>query len=45
MFSYFRFSVLVSMTIIGLGLSACGTVQGAGRDIQSAGAVVQDAAD
>lgn len=45
MFICFRFSILLSLAIVGLGLSACETVQGAGRDIENAGEVVQDSAD
>ena len=45
MFIYFRLSILLSLTIVGLGLSACETVQGAGRDIENAGEVVQGSAD
>lgn len=36
--------VVASLLALGLGLSACNTVDGAGRDIEHAGEVVQDAA-
>jgi predicted small secreted protein len=35
---------LLLAAVLGLGLSACNTVEGAGRDIQHAGAAVEDAA-
>jgi entericidin B len=38
-----RFLTLIIATT--LGLSACETVDGAGRDIENAGEVVQDAAN
>lgn len=40
-----RFLTLLSLAVIGFGLSACNTMEGAGRDIQSAGGAVEDAAD
>jgi predicted small secreted protein len=45
MITHFRFFTLLSLTILGLGLSACETVEGAGRDIQHAGEAVEGAAD
>ncbi len=36
---------ILGLGIIGLGLSACETVDGAGRDIENAGEAVQDAAN
>jgi entericidin B len=41
-------SLLNSLLLVGilaLGLSACATIEGAGKDIESAGEVVQDAAN
>jgi entericidin B len=40
-----RFFTLLSLVITGLGLAACETMEGAGRDIEHAGESVQDAAD
>lgn len=37
--------VMASLLVLGLGLSACNTVDGAGRDIERAGESVQNAAD
>ena len=45
MFINLRFLMLISLAIIGLGLSACETMEGAGRDIENAGESVQDAAE
>lgn len=39
-----KFFVVASLLALGMGLSACNTVDGAGRDIEHAGEVVQDAA-
>jgi len=39
-----RFLILVSLAVLSLGLSACETMEGAGRDIEHAGESVQDAA-
>lgn len=39
-----KFFVVASFLALGLGLGACNTVDGAGRDIERAGEVVQDAA-
>jgi predicted small secreted protein len=36
---------LVSLVVVGFGLSACETMEGAGRDIQNAGHSVEDAAE
>lgn len=44
MTSRLRFLALLSLCCVGLGLSACQTVEGAGRDIENAGEAVQDAA-
>lgn len=44
MFSKTRLKLLMSLTFISLGLSACGTLDGAGRDLEHAGESVQDAA-
>lgn len=40
-----RLLPLLLLTIISIGLSACETIEGAGRDIEHAGETVQDAAD
>lgn len=40
-----RNAILMILMMAGLGLSACNTVEGAGRDIEAAGETVQDAAD
>lgn len=40
-----RFLTLISLAVIGLGLSACETMEGAGRDIQNAGESVEEAAE
>jgi predicted small secreted protein len=36
--------VAVALIIAGLGVSACNTVEGAGKDVKSAGAAVEGAA-
>lgn len=36
--------VFASLVVMGLGMSACNTVGGAGQDIENAGEAVQDAA-
>jgi len=36
--------VAVALVALGLGLSACNTVEGAGKDVSSAGNAVSDAA-
>lgn len=41
----FRNIMLLTMALAGLSLTACNTVEGAGRDIENAGEAVQDAAD
>ncbi|WP_407704985.1 entericidin A/B family lipoprotein [Thalassotalea hakodatensis] len=33
------------LTIFAISVSACATIEGAGKDIESAGEAVQDAAD
>lgn len=45
MFTVSRFFFLVSLILFSLGLSSCGTMKGAGRDIEHAGESVQKAAD
>lgn len=45
MLSRYRFLMLFLLAATSLGLSACNTMEGAGRDIESAGESVQDAAD
>jgi predicted small secreted protein len=39
-----RLKLLLPLTFMALGLVACGTLDGAGRDIEHAGESVQDAA-
>lgn len=41
----FKNVMLMVLAVAGLGLSACNTMEGAGRDIENAGEAVQDAAD
>ena len=36
--------VFALLAVLGLGLGACNTVQGAGEDLENAGEAVQDAA-
>jgi predicted small secreted protein len=38
------FFTIATLFVLGLGLSACNTVGGAGQDIENAGEAVQDAA-
>lgn len=45
MLTNIRFLTIISLAVIGLGLSACETMEGAGRDIQSAGQSVEEAAE
>ena len=45
MITNLRFLTLVSLAILSLGLSACETMEGAGRDIQNAGQSVEEAAE
>lgn len=45
MFINTRFLTLASLAVIGLGLAACETMEGAGRDIQNAGESVEEAAE
>ncbi len=40
-----RILTLLCLITIGLGLSACGTVEGAGHDIEHAGEAIQDSAN
>jgi predicted small secreted protein len=44
MFITKRFLTLAFLAVISLGLSACETMEGAGRDIQSAGESLEDEA-
>jgi predicted small secreted protein len=44
MYTNSRVLLLLSLAVIGLGLSACNTVEGAGRDIGNAGEAIEDAA-
>lgn len=41
----FSFLTLVALAIVTLGLGACETVEGAGRDIEHGGEAIQDAAN
>ena len=45
MFNKFKFLTILSLAVIGLGMSACETMEGAGQDIENAGESVQDAAN
>tara|TARA_B100001989_G_C24548123_1_gene472377 strand:+ start:2090 stop:2230 length:141 start_codon:yes stop_codon:yes gene_type:complete len=46
MFKKFKTLVVLGLAILSLGaLSACETIEGAGRDIENAGESVQDAAN
>lgn len=45
MLTNIRFLTLVSLAVIGLGVAACETMEGAGRDIQNAGQSVEEAAE
>lgn len=45
MFTNSKFLLLLSFVILGLGLTSCETMGGAGRDIEHAGESVQDAAE
>lgn len=45
MFTKKNFLTLASLAFMGLGLSACETIGGAGRDIQSAGHSVEKASE
>ncbi len=40
-----RFYLVLSLAVLSLGLSACETLEGAGRDLEHAGESVQNAAD
>jgi entericidin B len=40
-----RTLMLLSLAVSSLGLASCNTVEGAGRDIESAGEAVQDSAN
>lgn len=41
----FRVLILLALTVTSLGLSACNTMEGAGRDIGNAGEAIEDAAN
>ncbi len=41
MFSSIRFFTILTFVVMTLGLAACGTVNGAGQDIENAGEAVQ----
>lgn len=45
MLASFRLFTLFSVAVAGLGLSACETIEGAGRDIENAGESVQESAN
>jgi predicted small secreted protein len=45
MFTNIRFLMLLSLAVVGLGLTACETMEGAGRDIENAGQSVEEAAE
>ena len=45
MFKKFRILTVLSISVLSLGLTACETFEGAGRDIENAGEAVQDAAN
>ncbi len=36
---------VLSLAVVSLGISACETIEGAGRDIEKGGEVIQDAAN
>ncbi|MFA7275757.1 MAG: entericidin A/B family lipoprotein [Pseudobdellovibrionaceae bacterium] len=44
MMTHMKLFTLLSLTVLSLGLCACETMGGAGRDIEKAGESVQDAA-
>ena len=44
MFKTYKFLMVTTLLILGLGLSGCNTVSGAGQDIENAGESVQDIA-
>jgi len=45
MFNKAKLLTVMCLAVLGLGLSACETIEGAGRDIENAGESVQDAAN
>lgn len=45
MFMNARYFTLLSLAVMSLGLSACNTIEGAGRDIENTGEAVQDSAN
>ena len=45
MIQHTRFFTLITLIIAGLSLSACETVEGAGRDIESTGESIQRSAN
>lgn len=38
-------SIVATMTLLVVGLSACNTIGGMGKDIESAGGAIEEAAD
>ena len=40
-----KFFTLISLAVVGLGLSGCNTIQDAGEDVESAGQSIEDAAE
>ena len=40
-----RITVLLALSCIVLGLAACNTVEGAGKDVKATGAAIEKAAD
>ena len=45
MLNSYKFLMFASLLLLGLGLSACNTISGAGQDIENAGEGIQDAAN
>lgn len=45
MFNKMKLLTVMCLAVLGLGLGACETIEGAGRDIENAGESVQDAAN
>jgi predicted small secreted protein len=43
--TFLRWVVLSLLSAFVIGLSACNTIEGAGRDVEKAGEKIQDAAD
>ncbi len=40
-----KLATVLSLAVVSLGLSACETFEGAGRDVQHAGQTIENAAD